>query len=105
MYKRSPFIVSFVAKSKSFYDQPFYFSFKESLSCPSPAQGEFDGWGKTGTIHICKITHGPFVAWENGYVHLRGQYENGKEVGEWLWYDANGTVVKKIDYSKPQMGK
>ena len=79
--------------------------FNESLSCPSPAQGEFDGWGKTGTIHICKITHGPFVAWENGYVHLRGQYENGKEVGEWLWYDANGTVVKKIDYSKPQMGK
>jgi len=79
--------------------------FDEKLACPSPALGEFEGWGKSGTIHICKIRHGPFVAWENGYVHLRGQYENGKEVGEWLWYDASGTVVKKVDYSKSQTEK
>jgi len=79
--------------------------FNETLSCPSPALGEFEGWGESGSIHICKIKHGPFVAWENGYVHIRGQYENGKEVGEWLWYDASGTVIKKIDYSKTQPGK
>ncbi len=79
--------------------------FNETLSCPNPALGEFEGWGKSGTIHICKIKHGPFVGWENGYVQLRGQYENGKEVGEWFWYDASGTVVKKVDYPKTQTGK
>lgn len=77
----------------------------EKLSCPSPAVAEFEAWGKSGTQQICKIKHGPFVAWENGYVHVRGQYENGKEVGEWLWYDASGNVVKKIDYSKTQTEK
>jgi len=103
--------------------------FNETLSCPSPALGEFEGWGESGTQHICKIKHGPFIAWENGYVNIRGQYENGKEVGEWLWYDvkgnvqvrgqyengkevgewfwydASGTVVKKINHSKTQPGK
>ncbi|MCI1278361.1 MAG: hypothetical protein LKG23_05180 [Nitrospira sp.] len=79
--------------------------FTEKLSCPSPAVAQFESWGKSGTQHICKIKHGPFVAWGNGYVHIRGQYENGKEVGEWLWYDANGAVVKKIDYLKTQTDK
>ena len=74
--------------------------FNEKLSCPSPAVAEFEAWGKSGSQQICKIKHGPFVAWEGGYVHIRGQYENGKEVGVWYWYDANGKVVKQIDYSK-----
>jgi len=78
---------------------------EEKIVCPSPAVAEFQAWGKSGTQHICKIKHGPFVAWENGYVHIRGQYENGKEVGVWLWYDAGGNVVKKIDYSKTQTEK
>ena len=97
--------------------------FNEKLSCPSPAVAEFEAWGKSGTQQICKIKHGPFVAWEGGYVHIRGQYENGKhagawlwyhkngqiylrgqyshgkEIGAWTWYDASGKVVKQIDYS------
>lgn len=71
----------------------------EKLSCPSPAVAEFEAWGKSGMQQICKIKHGPFVAWEGGYVHVRGQYESGKEVGNWYWYDASGKVVKQIDYS------
>lgn len=72
----------------------------EKLVCPSPAVAELQPWGKSGMQHICKIKHGKFVAWENGYVHIRGQYENGKESGVWLWYDAVGNVTKKTDYSK-----
>jgi antitoxin component YwqK of YwqJK toxin-antitoxin module len=75
--------------------------FNEKLTCPSPAMDEFQPWGKSGTQHICKIKHGPFIAWENGYVHVRGQYDNGKETGVWYWYDKNGSVINKIDYAKP----
>lgn len=42
---------------------------------------------------------GPFVAWEDGYVHVRGQYDMGEEAGVWRWYDKSGTVVKELDYS------
>jgi hypothetical protein len=73
--------------------------FNEKLACPAPAVAEFEAWGKSGTQQVCKIKHGPFVAWEGGYVHVRGQYENGKETGVWYWYDKDGAVVKQLDYS------
>jgi hypothetical protein len=83
-------------------DQNEFNSFlNEKLVCPAPAVAEFEGWGKSGMQQSCKIKHGPFVAWEGGYVHIRGQYENGKEAGIWYWYNKNGSVEKKIDYSKP----
>jgi len=74
--------------------------FSEKLACPTPAVDEFQPWGRSGVQHICKIKHGAFVAWENGYVHIRGQYENGKEVGLWRWYDSNGKVVREMNYSQ-----
>ncbi len=72
--------------------------FDAKLSCPSPAIAEFEPWGKSGSQQVCKIKHGPFVAWEGGYIHVRGQYENGKEAGTWYWYDASGKVIKQMDY-------
>jgi len=42
------------------------------------------------------------VTAENGYVHLRGQYDAGKQTGIWRWYDRQGNVVKEIDYSAKQ---
>lgn len=78
--------------------------FAEELACPSPAVAEFQAWGKSGTQHVCKIKHGPFVAWEGGYVHVRGQYENGKKTGVWYWYDKNGNVEKKIEYTRKNNG-
>jgi hypothetical protein len=75
--------------------------FDEKISCPSPAVDEFNGWGQSGSEHICKIKHGPFVAFEGGYVRIRGQYENGKEVGIWRWYGADGKVMKEINYGHP----
>jgi hypothetical protein len=52
--------------------------FHEGLSCPAPSEEEFAAWGESGTAHICKIKHGAFVAFENGYIHIRGQYDQGK---------------------------
>ena len=73
--------------------------FNEGLSCPAPAVEEFAAWGESGTEHICKIKHGAFVVFENGYVHIRGQYDQGKEVGTWRWYGPDGKVEKEIKYS------
>lgn len=73
--------------------------FNENLNCPAPGQEEFVGWGESGTEHVCKIKHGPFVAFENGHVKVRGQYDMGKEVGTWRWYGADGKVEREINYS------
>jgi len=74
--------------------------FSEDINCPTPSIAQFEPWGKSGSQQICKITHGPFVAWEDGYVHLRGSYHNGEKSGVWKWYDRAGKVVKVIDYGK-----
>jgi len=75
-------------------------SFAENISCPPPAVAQIEPWGKSGAQEICKIKHGPFVAWEAGYVHLRGSYTNGEKTGVWRWYDRSGNVVEEIDYDK-----
>lgn len=74
----------------------------EKIVCPAPAIAEVEPWAKSGTQQVCKIKHGPFVAWEAGYVHVRGQYENGRESGVWRWYDSKGNVVKEMVYSSGQ---
>lgn len=76
----------------------------EKLVCPPPAVAEYEAWGESGTQQVCKIKHGPFFAWESGYIHVRGQYEMGKKTGIWYWYDKNGKVVKEIDYSLSSNG-
>ena len=73
---------------------------KEGVECVPPARLEIQPWGRSGLSKSCKMANGPFVATEDGYVHLRGQYESGREVGLWRWYDREGNVVKTIDYSK-----
>ncbi len=73
--------------------------YNEDVKCPSPSVEEFSSWGKSGIQHVCKMKHGAFIAWENGYVHIRGQYVYGKEDGIWYFYDSTGKVEKTIDYS------
>lgn len=73
---------------------------EEKIACPSPAVDEFAPWSQSGSEHVCKIKHGPFIAFESGRVQIRGQYDQGKESGVWRWYGADGKVVKEIDYSK-----
>jgi hypothetical protein len=72
----------------------------EDIVCPPPSVLQIEPWGKSGAQQICKIKHGPFIAWEDGYIHLRGNYENGEKSGTWKWYDRTGIVVKEINYSE-----
>lgn len=75
--------------------------FREKLACQTPAIEQFEPWGQSGSQHVCEFKHGPFVAFENGHVRIRGQYLNGKEAGTWRWYGTDGKVVKEIDYGHP----
>ncbi|KAB2900910.1 MAG: hypothetical protein F9K31_03625 [Dokdonella sp.] len=72
---------------------------KDMLGCEEPAVPEIHPWAKTGQSYGCYIKNGPFVAAEDGYVHLRGRFDNGKEAGVWRWYDRAGNVIKEIDYA------
>lgn len=74
--------------------------FSEDPNCPPPSVAQIEPWGESGSQQICKIKHGPFAAWEDGYIHLRGNYHNGEKSGVWKWYDRVGNVVKEIDYGK-----
>jgi len=53
----------------------------------------------TGLVKECKVMHGPFIAADEGYVQIRGQYDSGVPDGIWNFYDENGNVVATIDYS------
>ncbi len=74
--------------------------FAGGLKCPPPSVVQVEPWGESGSQQICKIKHGPFVASEGGYIHLRGNFHNGKKSGVWKWYDRAGTVIKEVDYDK-----
>lgn len=72
---------------------------KIPIECEAPAQAEMRPWGKVGQSYGCYIRTGQFVAAEDGYVRLRGQFNEGKEAGIWRWYDKQGNVIKEVDYS------
>lgn len=75
----------------------------EGFSCPAPGTRKFEEWGRSGAALTCEIRHGSFVTAENGKLALSGQYEDGRKVGVWRWYDDQGNVVKELDYADLQI--
>lgn len=57
---------------------------KQNLKCPDGAHVEYDSWGgkPTGMIAQCKLGHGPYIVALNGRLHLKGEMEMGRPVGE-----------------------
>lgn len=90
------------ACSSEHNDPPY---FREPLACIAPAEPDSSPWSKTGGQRACKINHGPFVAWDNGYVHIRGQYDMGKQTGLWCYYNEQGQVADLTDFSASGEGK
>ena len=60
---------------------------------------------KTGKVKIIKhykngIVHGKLLYyWDNGQVHLTGQYEKMNRVGIWKTYDSEGTLILEENYN------
>ena len=60
---------------------------------------------KTGKVKILKhykngIVHGKLLYyWDNGQVHLIGQYEKMRRVGTWKTYDSEGALILEENYN------
>ena len=60
---------------------------------------------KTGKVKILKhykngIIHGKLhYYWDNGQVHLTGQYENMRRVGIWKTYNSEGALILEENYN------
>ena len=60
---------------------------------------------KTGRVKIIKhykngIVHGKLLYyWDNGQVHLIGQYEQMRRVGIWKTYDSTGNLILEENYN------
>ena len=60
---------------------------------------------KTGRVKIIKhykngIVHGKLLYyWDNGQVHLTGQYEQMRRMGIWKTYDSTGNLILEENYN------
>ena len=61
---------------------------------------------KTGKIKILKhykngIVHGKIIYyWDNGQIHLTGQYDQMHRIGTWKTYDINGDLILEENYTR-----
>ena len=66
---------------------------------------------KTGKVKIIKhykngIVHGKLLYyWDNGQVHLTGQYEKMNRVGIWKTYDSEGALILEENYNSQGQNK
>ena len=66
---------------------------------------------KTGKVKILKhykngMVHGKIIYyWDNGQIHLIGQYDTMKRVGIWKTYDSTGSLIIEENYTNPMQNK
>ncbi len=50
------------------------------------------------------VNHGPYIEWHpNGQTFCEGRYEDGKRVGEWIYYYEDGAKAKMGTYKDGQL--
>ena len=60
---------------------------------------------QTGRLKLVKhykngLVHGKIIYyWDNGQIHLTGQYEKMRRIGIWKTYDSNGNIIMEENYS------
>jgi len=60
---------------------------------------------KTGKIKILKhykngLVHGQIIYyWDNGKIHLTGQYDQMHRIGKWKTYNSNGDLILEENYN------
>jgi hypothetical protein len=78
---------------------------KRQPTCAQGSHLEYLPWGKTGLRAVCIMEHGPIIAAEHGRIIMEGQFDKGKETGEWRWFDSSGAVVKTKVHSTEEAGR
>ncbi len=72
---------------------------KYNLNCSEGSVVNIERWGKNGYSKSCiGATNGRWIAWENGYKNIEGEYLEGKENGKWIWFHKNGAVYREVTY-------
>lgn len=62
-----------------------------------------DGKIQVEASFVDGLQDGPYVVYhENGVPYYQGKYEHGKRVGIWEFYDKEGNLVERKDYSNEQ---
>jgi len=75
----------------------------EKLKCPEGSVSYIDRHGGLGAnqwVHSCKKNDGPYHVWRNEVLIIEGQFDEGKEVGTWIYRDKEGNVIKTINYDE-----
>ena len=60
---------------------------------------------KTGKVKILKhykngLVHGQIIYyWDNGGIHLIGQYDQMHRIGKWKTYNSNGDLILEENYN------
>ena len=61
---------------------------------------------KTGRLKLVKhykngIVHGKIIYyWDNGQIHLTGQYDTMRRIGTWKHYDNDGALIREENYDR-----
>ncbi len=64
-----------------------------SLQCKEGSIEEREIWSKLGIAVFCEkdgTKHGPWQAWDGGYMHISGSYIGGQKHGTWKYFNARG---------------
>lgn len=73
-----------------------------SLQCNEGAIEKRAVWSKLGIAIFCEkdgVKHGVWQAWDGGYMHIIGEYDNGQKHGTWKYFNAYGEQWAEKSYT------
>jgi len=74
--------------------------------CPTGNQVAYDAWSECGLKKECidpknSLGDGSFFAAQSGQLHSKALYSQGKKIGGWTGYDADGKALPEDGGYKP----
>ena len=69
--------------------------------CKKGTVEKIEGYGKTGYSRFCLkngVKNGHWEVWEKQYKCIEGNYSNWKEEWEWIIWNKDGSISKKMYY-------
>ncbi|MES9902473.1 MAG: hypothetical protein ABW168_07300 [Sedimenticola sp.] len=93
-----PYLMSWQLSSS--HKETWSFMSQTELTCPEGYEVTNRGWSKAGYMRYCEpLKHGPWEAWSEGYLQIKGEYKHGKKHGTWQWFNRGGSIQKTITYN------
>jgi hypothetical protein len=74
---------------------------KKEFVCAKVSRVVIEPWGERGYARYCVKDgkrHGTWEAWEKSRLVIQGNYYEGVEQGNWVWYREDGSVYRIREY-------